>query len=160
MIDVEIKILDQRLNSWGIPKYQTDLAAGIDLFACIDAPLILEPQASAILIPTGIAMHMADDKMCAVILPRSGLGHKKGLVLGNGIGLIDADYTAQCFISAWNRNPRDGTELSTISINPGDRVAQMVFLPVVRPRFTVVQEFSKTSRRGEGGFGSTGIATS
>ena len=151
---VEIKILDQRLRQWGLPEYQTRLAAAIDLLACLDAPLVLKPQEPAVLIPTGIALHMNAEDLCSVILPRSGLGHKKGLVLGNGVGLIDADYTAQCFVSAWNRNPKDsGLE---IAIQPGDRIAQMLFLPVVRPSFSVVEEFSQTSDRA-GGFGSTGI---
>ncbi len=153
---IEVKILDPRLHAWGLPKYQTALAAAIDLMACLDAPLVLRPQAAAVLIPTGLALHMNSAALCAVILPRSGLGHKKGLVLGNSAGLIDADYTAQCFISAWNRNP-PGSE-QDILINPGDRIAQMIFLPVVRPEFLVVDEFTAPSERGEGGFGSTGVA--
>lgn len=152
---IEIKIMDARLQQWGLPQYQTALAGAIDLMACIHEPITLKPQAPAILIPTGIALHMNSSDLCAVILPRSGLGHKKGLVLGNSAGLIDADYTAQCFVSAWNRNPADsGLE---ITINPGDRIAQMLFLPVVRPTFVVVDEFTAPSERGEGGFGSTGI---
>jgi dUTP pyrophosphatase len=152
---IEIRILDQRLREWGLPQYQTALAAAIDLMACVDAPVTLKPQEPAILIPTGIALHMNSVNLCAVILPRSGLGHKKGLVLGNSAGLIDADYTAQCFISAWNRNPA-GSGLD-ITINPGDRIAQMLFLPVVRPEFVVVDEFTAPSERGAGGFGSTGV---
>lgn len=151
---IEIKILDARLHTWGLPQYQTALSAAVDLVACLDAPLLLEPQANAVLIPTGIALHMNAADVCAVILPRSGLGHKKGLVLGNSAGLIDADYTAQCFISAWNRNPV-GSDAGIV-INPGDRIAQMLFLPVVRPSFTVVEEFTQTSER-VGGFGSTGV---
>ena len=153
---VEIKILDERLHTWGLPKYQTALAAAIDLMACLDAPLEIAPQAPAVLVPTGLALHMNASELCAVILPRSGLGHKKGLVLGNSVGLIDADYTAQCFISVWNRNPAGAGE--AIVINPGERIAQMLFLPVVRPQFQVVSEFSASSERGEGGFGSTGVA--
>ena len=155
MIKVEIKVIDKRLLEWGLPKYQSDLAAGIDLFACLDEPLKLAPQAPAVLVPTGIAMHMADEGCCALIFPRSGWGHKKGLVLGNGVGVIDADYTAQCFVSVWNRNPAGAAD-SSILINPGDRIAQMVFVPVVRPRFAVVEEFSQSSQREGGGFGSTG----
>lgn len=151
--NIEIKILDARLNSWGLPKYQTPLAAAIDLFACIDAPMRIEPQQAAVLVPSGIALHMDSPELCAVILPRSGLGHKKGLILGNSVGLIDADYTAQCFISVWNRNP-PGSE--AITIEPGERIAQMMFLPVVRPQFQVVNEFTRSSERGAGGFGSTG----
>lgn len=152
---IEIKVLDQRLHEWGLPKYQTPLAAAIDLFACIEQPLQLKPQEAAMLIPSGIALHMDSQDFCAVILPRSGLGHKKGLVLGNSVGLIDADYTAQCFISVWNRNPASSSEV--ITIQPGERIAQMMFLPVVRPEFKVVEEFSTTSERGGGGFGSTGV---
>lgn len=151
---IEIKILDPRLNTWGLPKYQTPLAAAIDLFACIDAPMHIQSQQAAVLVPSGIALHMDSPDFCAVILPRSGLGHKKGLVLGNSVGLIDADYTAQCFISVWNRNP-PGSE--AITIEPGERIAQMMFLPVVRPQFQVVGEFSRSSERGAGGFGSTGV---
>ena len=151
---IEIKILDPRLNTWGLPKYQTPLAAAIDLFACIDSPMHIQPQQAAVLVPSGIALHMDSPDFCAVILPRSGLGHKKGLVLGNSVGLIDADYTAQCFISVWNRNP-PGSE--AITIEPGERIAQMMFLPVVRPQFQVVDEFSRSSERGAGGFGSTGV---
>lgn len=151
---IEIKILDPRLNSWGLPKYQTPLAAAIDLFACTDAPMLIQPQQAAVLVPSGIALHMDSPEFCAVILPRSGLGHKKGLVLGNSVGLIDADYTAQCFISVWNRNPPGSP---AIAIEPGERIAQMVFLPVVRPQFQVVQDFSRSSERGAGGFGSTGV---
>lgn len=153
--NVEIKIMDARLREWGLPQYQTPLAAAIDLVACLEAPLLLEPQQPAVLIPTGIALHMNTVDLCAVILPRSGLGHKKGLVLGNGTGLIDADYTAQCFISAWNRNPAGSGQ--AILISPGDRIAQMLFLPAVRPNFRVVDEFSEPSERGGGGFGSTGL---
>ena len=130
---IELKIIDDRLHQWGLPQYQTAQAAAIDLVACLDAPLTLDPQEAAVLIPTGLAVHMNSASLCAVILPRSGLGHKKGLVLGNSAGLIDADYTAQCFISAWNRNP--AASGIRITINPGDRIAQMLFLPVVRPEF-------------------------
>jgi dUTP pyrophosphatase len=151
---LEIKIVDARLHTWGLPQYQTELAAAIDLYACIDAPLEVLPQAPAQLIPSGIAIHMNSIEICAIILPRSGLGHKKGLVLGNSIGLIDADYTAQCFISVWNRNPVSQQE--PIIIQPGERIAQMMFLPVIRPIFQVVKEFSQGSQRGGGGFGSTG----
>lgn len=152
---LEVQILDPRLHEWGLPKYQTEMAAAIDLFACIDAPLTLQPQEAAVLIPSGIALHMDSLEFCAVILPRSGLGHKKGLVLGNSVGLIDADYTAQCFISAWNRNPPASGQ--DITVNPGERIAQMMFLPVLRPQFKVVTQFSSPSQRGGGGFGSTGL---
>jgi len=154
-MNLEVKILDPRLHEWGLPKYQTEMAAAIDLFACIDAPLVLQPQEAAVLIPSGIALHMDSLELCAVILPRSGLGHKKGLVLGNSVGLIDADYTAQCFISAWNRNPPASGQ--AITVKPGERIAQMMFLPVLRPQFKVVTQFSNPSQRGGGGFGSTGL---
>ncbi len=150
--EIEIKVLDQRLREWGLPDYQSDLAAGIDLLACLDAPLSVQPQATAVLVPTGLAMHMDAGDLCALILPRSGLGHKRGLVLGNSTGVIDADYMAQIFVSVWNRNP-DG---DPIVIEPGDRIAQMLFVPILRPRFKLVDEFSQQSRRGLGGFGSTG----
>lgn len=153
---VEIKIVDPRLREWGLPQYQTPLAAALDLTACLEQPLVLQPQEPAVLIPSGIALHMNAPDLCALILPRSGLGHKKGLVLGNGTGLIDADYTAQCFISAWNRNPA-GSGLSIV-INPGERIAQMLFVPVLRPSFRLVDDFSVASVRGGGGFGSTGLS--
>ncbi len=152
---IEIRIVDERLRQWGLPQYQSALAAAVDLMACLDAPLVLKPQEPAVLIPSGIALHMNAGDLCALILPRSGLGHKKGLVLGNGTGLIDADYTAQCFISAWNRNPAGSAQ--DIVIQPGDRIAQMLFVPVVRPTFRVVDAFSEDSTRGERGFGSTGV---
>lgn len=151
---IELKILDPRLNDWGLPRYQTDQAAGIDLHACIDAPLTLAPQAPAVLIPSGIAVLMNDPHMVAFLLARSGLGHKKGLVLGQAVGTIDADYADQIFISAWLRTP-PGSDMLTIQ--PGDRIAQLVFLPILRPEFTVVEAFSANTARGLGGFGSTGV---
>ncbi|OYY78946.1 MAG: aminotransferase [Sphingomonas sp. 28-62-20] len=151
---LELKILDPRLNDWGLPRYQTAMSAGIDLHACIDAPLTLEPQAPAVLIPSGIAVLMNDPHLVAFLLARSGLGHKKGLVLGQAVGTIDADYANQIFISAWLRTP-PGSE--SFTINPGDRIAQLVFLPIVRPAFTIVDDFSAQTDRGLGGFGSTGV---
>lgn len=153
---VEVRILDDRLKEWGLPQYQTDMSAGIDLFACIDEPLLLQPQAPAVLIPSGIAVLMGDSHMAAFLLARSGLGHKKGLILGQSVGTIDADYTAQIFISAWLRTP-PGSE--PLLIQPGDRIAQLVFVPILRPSFKVVAEFSRTTARGEGGFGSTGVGS-
>lgn len=150
---IELKLLDQRLRQWGLPRYQTGQAAAIDLHACLDAPLELPPGAPPALVSSGIALHMADGGMAALVLPRSGLGHKKGLVLGNLVGLIDADYTGPILVSAWNRNP-PGSE--PITIAPGERFAQMVFVPILRPAFAVVEEFSMDSSRGAGGFGSTG----
>jgi len=149
MIDVELKILDTRVGrDIPLPSAATPGSAGMDLRAVLDAPLTLEPGASA-LIATGIAIHIADPEYCAVILPRSGLGHKHGIVLGNLVGLIDADYQGPLMISCWNR------DRSAYTIAPGDRIAQLVFLPVARARFSVVEEFAQ-SHRGEGGFGHTG----
>ncbi len=150
---VELKILDDRLNSWGLPRYQSAQAAAIDLMACLDEELMVPAGTPAVLVPAGFAIHMNDPHMMAVIAPRSGLGHKKGLVLGNGLGVIDADYTGPLMVSVWNRNPL-GSE--PIRIQPGERIAQLMFVPVLRPLFEVVDEFSDRSERGEGGFGSTG----
>jgi dUTP pyrophosphatase len=146
---VQVKILDTRIGKdFPLPEYATDGAAGIDLRACLDESLAVEPGESH-LVPSGIAIHMADPELAAVILPRSGLGHKKGIVLGNLVGLIDSDYQGQVMISVWNR----GRE--TVVIEPGDRIAQMVFVPVKRVDFEVVEEF-EASARGDGGFGHTG----
>jgi dUTP pyrophosphatase len=150
---VELRVIDQRLHEWGLPRYQTEMAAGIDLHACLDAPLTLQPQAPAVLIPSGIALLMNDPYMAALLLARSGLGHKKGLILGQSVGLIDADYCDQIYISAWLRTP-PGSE--PLVIEPGDRVAQLVFVPILRPALRVVEAFSSETARGLGGFGSTG----
>lgn len=150
---VELVVLDERLHQWGLPAYQTAMAAAIDLHACLDAPLEVMPGAPAVLVPAGFAIHMADPHLAALVLPRSGLGHKKGLVLGNTVGLIDPDYTGPLLVSAWNRNP-PGT--LPITVTPGERFAQLLFVPVVRPVLTVVRGFSIASKRGTGGFGSTG----
>ena len=152
---VELKILDPRLHEWGLPDYQTAMSAGIDMHACIDAPLVIAPQAPAVLIPSGIALLMNDPHMVGFLLARSGLGHKKGLVLSQAVGTIDADYSAEIFISAWLRNP-PGSE--PVTIEPGDRIAQLVFLPILRPVFSLVETFSRETERGEGGFGSTGVS--
>lgn len=152
-MDVELRILDDRLHGWGLPRYQTDMAAGLDLHACIAEPLTLQPQAPAVLIPSGIAVLMNDPGMAAILLARSGLGHKKGLILGQSVGLIDADYCDQIFISAWLRTP-PGSE--PLVIQPGDRIAQLVFVPILRPTLRVVDTFSTETTRGLGGFGSTG----
>jgi len=151
----EMKILDPRLHEWGLPRYRTDLAAGIDLHACIEAPLVLQPQEPAVLVPSGIAVLMNDPGLVAFVLARSGLGHRHGLVLGQGVGTIDADYAAEIFVSAWLRTPPGSPPFT---INPGDRIAQLVFLPVVRPDFAIVDAFSAETARGGGGFGSTGVA--
>ncbi|MCF1504992.1 dUTP diphosphatase [Afifella sp. H1R] len=149
---VEIKILDERLRDWGLPFAHSAMAAGVDLRACLEAPLTLDAGAPAVLIPAGFALSIANPHIAALILPRSGAGHKRGLVLGNGVGLIDADYHGPIMISAWNRNASG----DAILIEPGERIAQMLFVPVLTPRFQEVAEFSGLSERGEGGFGSTG----
>lgn len=151
---IEIKVLDARLHEWGLPAYQSDMAAAIDLHACIDAPLAVAAGTPAVLVPAGFAVHMGNPYMAATIAPRSGLGHKKGLVLGNAIGVIDADYQGPIMVSVWNRNA-PGTE--PIVIQPGERIAQMMFVPLLRPVFTTVTAFSEDSARGAGGFGSTGV---
>lgn len=146
---VEVIVLDQRLGSeYPLPDYATAASAGMDLRAMIDAPLRLEPGAS-VLIPSGMAIHIGDPAMCAILLPRSGLGHKHGIVLGNGVGLIDADYQGPLMISCLNRS----SEAFTVS--PGDRIAQLVFMPIVRASLVRVESFDP-SVRGEGGFGSSG----
>ncbi len=149
MQKVQLKILDPRIgHEFPLPNYTTEGAAGMDLRACLDQPMTLAPG-KAELIPTGVAIHIGDPHLAAVLLPRSGLGHKHGIVLGNLVGLIDSDYQGQLFVSCWNR----GTESFTIDV--GERVAQMVFVPVVRAAFEVVDDFD-SSARGEGGFGHTG----
>ncbi len=147
--EIELKILDPRLGSeFPLPHYATAGAAGLDLRACIDAPLQLAPGQCE-LIPTGMAIHIDDPNLAAVLLPRSGLGHKHGIVLGNLVGLIDSDYQGQVYVSCWNRSA------SPFVIQPGERIAQMVCVPVVQVSFRQVEAFS-TSERGDGGFGHTG----
>ena len=146
---VQLKVLDPRLGrEWPLPDYATEGAAGMDLRACIDAPLTVRPG-ETVLIPTGFAMHIGDESLAAVILPRSGLGHRHGIVLGNLVGLIDSDYQGQVYVSCWNRSGESFT------IEPGERIAQMVFVPVVRAAFEVVERFEETAR-GAGGFGHSG----
>lgn len=144
---MDVKILDARLRDQ-LPHYATPGAAGLDLRACIDGPMTLQPGETR-LIPTGMAIHLADPGYAALILPRSGLGHKHGIVLGNLVGLIDSDYQGQLMVSAWNRG-QEAFELS-----PLERLAQLVIVPVVQARFNIVEAF-ETTARGEGGFGSTG----
>ena len=153
MTAVELVVLDQRLHEWGLPTYQSTMAAAIDLHACLDAPTEIAPGAAPVLIPAGFAVHMADPAMAALILPRSGLGHRKGLVLGNTVGLIDPDYTGPIMVSTWNRNPPGG---DPIILQPGERFAQLLFVPILRPQLSVGDGFSADSTRGAGGFGSTG----
>ena len=154
---VDLKILDERLRGWGFPHYGSSLAAGLDLHACLRAPLEIEPQAPAVLIPSGIAFRIGDPEWCGLVLPRSGLGHRQGLVLGNAVGVIDADYEGPLLISAWNRNPP--VSGGSIRVEPGDRIAQLVFTRIVRPEFSVVEAFSVSGERQSGGFGSTGVAS-
>ena len=146
-MQVDIKILDERVRDQ-LPHYATPGSAGLDLRACLDAAVSLNPGETR-LIPTGLAMHLADAGYAAMILPRSGLGHKHGVVLGNLVGLIDSDYQGQLMVSLWNRGQEPFT------IQPFERIAQMVIVPVVQAHFSVVEEFG-ASQRGEGGFGSTG----
>jgi dUTP pyrophosphatase len=144
---IDVKILDPRLHEL-LPKYATPGAAGIDLRACIDVPLVLSPG-KADLVPSGIAIHLEDPGLAAMVLPRSGLGHKHGIVLGNLVGLIDSDYQGQVMVSIWNRSTEPFT------LQPMDRIAQLVVVPVVQVGLNIVEDFA-ASERGEGGFGSTG----
>jgi dUTP pyrophosphatase len=149
MHKIQVKVLDNRLGTeFPLPHYASDGAAGMDLRACVDAPLEILPGATR-LIPSGMAIHIEEPGLAAILLPRSGLGHKHGIVLGNLVGLIDSDYQGQVYISCWNR----GNEPFTVQ--PGERIAQMVVVPVVHADLEVVEEFSPT-RRGTGGFGHTG----
>ncbi|WAR44102.1 dUTP diphosphatase [Methylomonas rapida] len=149
MKKIQLKLLDPRLgNEIALPSYATHGSAGLDLRACLEQAITLQPGEST-LIPTGLAIHIADPHLAAVILPRSGLGHKHGIVLGNLVGLIDSDYQGQVFVSCWNR----GSNAFTIEI--GERIAQMVFVPVVQAEFECVTEFEET-HRGSGGFGHSG----
>ena len=151
MRSIEVKILDPRVgDSIPLPQYTTDGSAGLDMRACIDESIRVGPG-ETVLIPTGLAIHVADPSLAAVLLPRSGLGHKHGLVLGNLVGLIDSDYQGQVFISCWNRSSK------SYEVQPSERIAQMVFVPVEQVEFKVVVEFAATGR-GAGGFGHSGTA--
>lgn len=146
---LQVRVLDPRIGrDFPLPQYATSGSAGVDLRACIDAPLELAPG-NTHLIPSGIAIHLDDPNLAAIVLPRSGLGHKHGIVLGNLVGLIDSDYQGQIFVSCWNRGS------STFTIQPGERIAQLVVVPVVQVEFDVVSDFVATER-GAGGFGSSG----
>jgi len=145
---VQLKILDPRASA---PAYATAGSAGLDLRAMLDAPLVLEPG-QTVLVKTGLAIHIGNPHFAAIILPRSGLGHKHGIVLGNGTGLIDSDYQGELMVSCWNRGQL------AFTINHGERIAQLVFIPVVQAGLEIVQEFGDASDRGTGGFGSTGVA--
>ncbi|WKE65801.1 dUTP diphosphatase [Gallaecimonas kandeliae] len=146
---IQLKILDSRVGTeFPLPAYATDGSAGLDLRAVIDGPIELAPGETT-LVPTGLAIYIADPGLCATILPRSGLGHKHGIVLGNLVGLIDSDYQGQLMVSVWNRGQ------DAFTVQPGERIAQLVFLPVVQARFDLVDDFAAT-KRGEGGFGHSG----
>ena len=147
---IDLKIMDPRMVEH-LPAYATPGSAGLDLRACLDAPLTLAPNAWQ-LVPTGLAVHLADPAYAAMLLPRSGLGHKHGIVLGNLVGLIDSDYQGQLMVSCWNRSP------TAFTIEPMERIAQMVIVPVVQAQFRVVNDFASASERGAGGYGSTGRA--
>ncbi len=147
MTPIDLKLLDPRLADL-LPAYATPGSAGLDLRACLDAPLVIEPG-QTVLIPTGLALHIADPGLAAMVLPRSGLGHKHGIVLGNLVGLIDSDYQGPLMVSCWNRSA------TAYTVTPLERIAQLVIVPVVQARFRVVAEFG-ASQRGEAGFGSTG----
>ena len=144
---IDVKIMDSRMTNQ-LPAYATPGSAGLDLRACLEGPLTLAPNAWQ-LVPTGLAIYLSDPNFAAIILPRSGLGHKHGIVLGNLVGLIDSDYQGQLMVSAWNRSP------NAFTIEPMERIAQLVIVPVVQAEFNVVTEFP-ASERGEGGYGSTG----
>jgi dUTP pyrophosphatase len=149
MKKIQLKLLDKRLGrSIPLPEYATSGSAGLDLRACLEEPLLLNPGETK-LIPTGMAIHIGDENLAAVILPRSGLGHKHGIVLGNLVGLIDSDYQGQLFVSCWNRGE------TSFTIEVGDRIAQLIFVPVEQVKFELVDNFDE-SDRGEGGFGHTG----
>lgn len=152
-LPVKVKVLDQRLLDesvgWGLPSYGTSGSAGLDLRACINEPLILEPNSKSVLVSSGLSIYIEDPNFAGMIYPRSGLGHKQGLVLGNLTGVIDSDYQGPLMMSVWNRSQE------SIVINPGDRIAQYVVLPVQRVEFTIVDDFEETER-GNGGFGHTG----
>ena len=148
MTTIDLKVLDERMAEQ-LPAYATPGSAGLDLRACLDAPLVLAPGQSQ-LIPTGLSIHIGDPGLAAMILPRSGLGHKHGIVLGNLVGLIDSDYQGQLMVSAWNRSD------TAFTVQPMERLAQLVIVPVVQAQFNVVSEFAAPSARGEGGYGSTG----
>ncbi|PKF51297.1 dUTP diphosphatase [Enterovibrio nigricans] len=149
MKKIDLKILDPRVgNEFPLPAYATEGSAGLDLRACLDEALTIEPGQTH-LIPTGMAIHIADPSMAATILPRSGLGHKHGIVLGNLVGLIDSDYQGQLMVSCWNRGQ------TTFVVEPGERIAQLVFVPVIQAEFNIVEDFDATDR-GAGGFGHSG----
>ena len=150
-LPIAVRLLDSRLEGWGFPHRGSPLAAGLDLHACLAEPVTLAPGELPVLVPAGFAMRIGDPGWCAVIAPRSGLGHR-GLVLGNTVGIIDADYEGEVLLSAWNRNATG----DAITLQPGDRIAQLVFVRIAQPGFAFVEDFADPSSRGTAGFGSTG----
>lgn len=150
--EIGIRIRDARLSGWGFPRWGSSAAAGLDLHACLDAPLVLEPQGPPALIPAGFHVLIRDPAWCGLVFPRSGCGHREGLVLGNGTGVIDADYEGPLLVSAWNRD-----RTRAVRIEPGERIAQLVFTRIARPKLTVLDAAEGPgSARGDGGFGSSG----
>jgi len=150
--EVGLRLLDPRLPGWGFPRWGSSAAAGLDLHACLDAPLELPPQANPVLIPAGFCVLIRDPAWCGLIFPRSGRGHREGLVLGNGTGVIDADYEGPLLVSAWNRGAAE-----PVRIEPGERIAQLVFTRITRPALIVLEDApGPGSERGTGGFGSSG----
>ncbi|MDH2311800.1 dUTP diphosphatase [Methylobacterium brachiatum] len=150
--EVGLRLLDPRLPGWGFPRWGSAAAAGLDLHACLDAPLVLPPRSAPALIPAGFCVLIGNPDWCGLIFPRSGRGHRDGLVLGNGTGVIDADYEGPLMVSAWNRD-----DANPVRIEPGDRIAQLVFTRVTRPVLTLLEDESASgSSRGAGGFGSSG----
>lgn len=148
---IEVKVLDERAKGF---SQSTEYSAGYDLVACIDEPVVIKKDEKAVLIPTGLAIFARSPYIMGMIVPRSGLGHKQGLVMGNSVGIVDGDYQNQVYVSAWNRGQQD-----EITINPGDRIAQYIFVPVCQPNIVFVDKFSEVTERGLGGFGSTGVAS-
>lgn len=153
---VQVRVIDPRAS---VPVRGTPMSAGYDLIACIDEPMVIRHGGPAKLIPTGLALFINDGSVAGVILPRSGLGHKQGLILGNTLGLMDGDYQNQWYVSVWSRGNGGGVDgvVPDIIICPGDRIAQAIFIPVIHPEFVLVGEFSEETERGLGGFGSTGV---
>lgn len=149
-MQIELKICDHRIGKVvPLPSYQSNSAAGIDLYACVEQETLLKPK-QCLLIPSGIALHIKDPNTCGILAPRSGLGHKLGIILGNSIGVIDADYQGEIKLSIWNRSEKD------YIITPLERISQLMIVPILRPTFTIVDHFNNQEERGEGGFGSSG----
>ena len=153
-LQVEFKIIDARLRDWGFPSWGSPWAAGLDLFACVDAPVEIVEQATPVFVSTGMAFRIGNPSWCALVLPRSGAGHR-GLIHGNTVGVVDPDFDGPCKLSLWNRNPAGGIA-DPIVVKPGDRIGQLVFTRTTRPELLEVTNFSVRSKRGDHGFGSSG----